>query len=433
MIVENDWCFLMKFLFLCNIIHKPNSMLMKKLLLLLWVAFVGVANADAVEFQWGTPEWNIQDGWTFESYEDYAQEGVVLTYPNPANYTLTFFNIIAVDYLVYKDDVEVPDTARSSAQMNTAIRLSYDFLEGHSYKVVTTKALLAQANIATHTTDTLTSNTDSYSISFSIKGPELVKTIEAEQCMSLSIISQDDSLTFSTINVGSILSALDIPSIEDATIYALQPNDAYVAYEWYGPDYFDGWRDEDGYYTTYYGGYNRLDGHNAYPAVYCIKLNETCDTLKYYYYDYWKEYDPEDEGSQGGIVVNPGKRRVPETHYQNVIWDWDNGDGTVTQYQRFFRCLEGSDYKAAFVVKANNKYVRINATLHFLSIEDYNNLPTGKKGDVNEDGNVDISDIVAIINQIAGTAAFDNADVNEDYHVDISDIVAVINIIAGSE
>ena len=51
-------------------------------------------------------------------------------------------------------------------------------------------------------------------------------------------------------------------------------------------------------------------------------------------------------------------------------------------------------------------------------------------GDVNEDGNVDISDIVAIINQIAGTATYRYADVNEDTKVDISDIVAIINIIA---
>ena len=55
------------------------------------------------------------------------------------------------------------------------------------------------------------------------------------------------------------------------------------------------------------------------------------------------------------------------------------------------------------------------------------------KGDVNEDGKVDISDIVAIINQIAGTATYRYADVNEDEKVDISDIVAVINIIAGAE
>ena len=54
------------------------------------------------------------------------------------------------------------------------------------------------------------------------------------------------------------------------------------------------------------------------------------------------------------------------------------------------------------------------------------------KGDVNEDGLVDISDIVAIINQIAGTSTYRYADVNNDENVDISDIVAVINIIAES-
>ena len=57
-------------------------------------------------------------------------------------------------------------------------------------------------------------------------------------------------------------------------------------------------------------------------------------------------------------------------------------------------------------------------------------LSEGLKGDVNQDGFVDISDIVAIINQIAGTATWPLADVNEDKNVDISDIVAVINIIA---
>ena len=43
---------------------------------------------------------------------------------------------------------------------------------------------------------------------------------------------------------------------------------------------------------------------------------------------------------------------------------------------------------------------------------------------------MDISDIVAVINQIAGTATYRYADVNEDKSVDISDIVAIINAIA---
>ena len=55
------------------------------------------------------------------------------------------------------------------------------------------------------------------------------------------------------------------------------------------------------------------------------------------------------------------------------------------------------------------------------------------KGDVNTDGKVDISDIVAIINDIAGSTTYQFSDVNGDSKVDISDIVAVINIISGQE
>ena len=59
-------------------------------------------------------------------------------------------------------------------------------------------------------------------------------------------------------------------------------------------------------------------------------------------------------------------------------------------------------------------------------------MGVGLPGDVNLDGSVDISDIVAIINTIAGSTTYkDTADVNADGSFDISDIVAVINIIAG--
>mgnify|MGYP002620111976 CR=1 FL=1 len=62
---------------------------------------------------------------------------------------------------------------------------------------------------------------------------------------------------------------------------------------------------------------------------------------------------------------------------------------------------------------------------------DYDLGESDLPGDVNGDGNVDISDIVAIINTIAGDNTYrDSANVNNDTNVDISDIVAVINIIA---
>ena len=57
--------------------------------------------------------------------------------------------------------------------------------------------------------------------------------------------------------------------------------------------------------------------------------------------------------------------------------------------------------------------------------------PTARlKGDVNEDEKVDISDIVAVINQMAGSMSYRYSDVNGDNKTDISDIVAIINEIA---
>lgn len=52
-------------------------------------------------------------------------------------------------------------------------------------------------------------------------------------------------------------------------------------------------------------------------------------------------------------------------------------------------------------------------------------------GDVNHDGVVNISDVVATINTMAKTEEYEDADVNHDQSVDISDVVMIINIMAG--
>jgi hypothetical protein len=56
------------------------------------------------------------------------------------------------------------------------------------------------------------------------------------------------------------------------------------------------------------------------------------------------------------------------------------------------------------------------------------------KGDVNMDRHVDVGDIMAIINVMAGQPGQLNvtaADVNMDGQTDVGDIMAVINIMAG--
>ena len=56
----------------------------------------------------------------------------------------------------------------------------------------------------------------------------------------------------------------------------------------------------------------------------------------------------------------------------------------------------------------------------------------GKKGDVNQDGAVDIADVVAVYNIMAGNNQSGyNGDVNKDGATDIADVVAIYNIMAG--
>ena len=340
---------------------------MRRHLLTLFVALASVFSAHAQSFEWGTASWNVEDGKVFTDIDDFNAAGLTLSYTNPANYTLTFFNIIAVDFDLFIDDSTEPVKDVATAQGSTDVFFDYTFAEGHKYKIVTTGAILAQANLATRKTDTLSTNTDSYQLSFTIQGPELQKTIEVEAMMALTITDQEWWPTFSIVDTDDILSTLGASSMDEVKVYGLNLNGSYNEH---ASDYYDGWRDADGEYTIWNAGWDSYHGHNAYPAVYCIKLNETADTVKYYFYDYWTEYDPEAPDSTGGSVISGVNRRfAPETSYHSVIWDWPNEDGTVTQYRRSYRANEGEDYKASFLYIANKKSVQLNATLHFVSQE----------------------------------------------------------------
>ena len=75
---------------------------------------------------------------------------------------------------------------------------------------------------------------------------------------------------------------------------------------------------------------------------------------------------------------------------------------------------------------------------YFVWCKGYFRLPSSYlMGDVNNDGSVDISDVVLTVNQILGNpsdifhSAF--ADMDRDETISISDVVMIVNIILGTK
>ena len=124
--------------------------------------------------------------------------------------------------------------------------------------------------------------------------------------------------------------------------------------------------------------------------------------------------------------------RFPLTQNSDGTWIYDFTNMDVIP---MLQSDSHHDWVLEFCVNGNddngNTFTLNNGGENYKILFSDNLASSVKKGDVNEDKKVDISDIVAVINQIAGTSEYVGADVNEDKKVDISDIVAIINIIAG--
>ena len=135
---------------------------MKKIYFLLLLIASTFSTANAQTFEWGTATWNIPDGKVFENIDEFNVDGVILTYPNPTNYTLTFFHVIGVNYDLYVDDATEPLKELASARGNTVVNFDYPYVDSHKYKIVTTGAVLVSIIPLTLpiTPDTLSLNTD---------------------------------------------------------------------------------------------------------------------------------------------------------------------------------------------------------------------------------------------------------------------------------
>ena len=90
-----------------------------------------------------------------------------------------------------------------------------------------------------------------------------------------------------------------------------------------------------------------------------------------------------------------------------------------------------------FYYKANRESNMLVLNKVIIYVDDDPDPDPDKIGDANNDGAVDVSDIVCIVNYILEKTVepfnFNNADVNEDGEIDVADIALVVSIIMTSE
>ena len=136
------------------------------------------------------------------------------------------------------------------------------------------------------------------------------------------------------------------------------------------------------------------------------------------------------------LSIEPGETRLEEGisfigTYDNIVVDVSM-NSSLKILDKSDDCFPGSEVMMP----------RVGGTHAFIGISDYRlasglkivleDLPSTQDCDINKDGKVDITDVVGVINTIAGDTRYkDSADVNSDGRTDITDVVDIINVIAG--
>ena len=264
--------------------------------------------------------------------------------------------------------------------------------------------------------------------------------------------------TFKTSTLTMVPLSPKVVSVGNAIVATktnLADEEKNIGFEWRA----EGWSD---IHDSHYGQAILYDGMIE-GSLHDLHLNDTWKFRPYYksdagnyYYGAWKGVDPNDISYFDPVVHTSRKVNVMK-NTASVSGNVISGTNQIsTQGMKYWKKTDDGDdsmekFNAETVeVKSIGQDISVDitdlefgTTYNFVAFVITNNGETyygetrlftteRSPGDVNMDGIVDISDIVAVINHIAGTNVYKHADVNDDTNVDISDIVAIINIIASN-
>lgn len=137
---------------------------------------------------------------------------------------------------------------------------------------------------------------------------------------------------------------------------------------------------------------------------------------------------------EGKIVVTVGSESQTVT-YEAVMSssEFENKSVTFTLTDDNPSLTLASTAKRAFIDN-----VRVSTVANTIYYSDYTLYPTATMplvGDVNEDGEVNVSDVTALVAHILGNAEYDVTlcDLNEDGEVNVSDVTALVALILNNE
>lgn len=105
---------------------------------------------------------------------------------------------------------------------------------------------------------------------------------------------------------------------------------------------------------------------------------------------------------------------------------WYEGDRLVSS-DRYFNYLVGEN-DVTLIAKFT-----YNPTIPGEPTSSQDNVDNSTKGDVNNDGTVDVQDVVACVNVVLTDSGNKRADVNKDEVIDVQDVVSLVNIILNKE